>query len=134
MSDDKREIKDLNVLVVDDQPDTLALMKNMMNELGISRIFEAGDGRQALDFMDSAFDVVDMIICDWNMPKVTGVELLRQVRSVYPDIPFLMVTGRGDMDSVVEAKASGVTGYIVKPFSSAQLEAKVRVVAHKKLA
>ncbi len=133
MSVKKREMKDLNVLIVDDQPDTLALIKNMMNEAGISRIFEAGDGRKALDFMDSAFDVVDMIICDWNMPKMTGVELLRQVRSVYPDIPFLMVTGRGDMDSVVEAKSSGVTGYIVKPFSASQLEAKLRVVAHTKL-
>ncbi len=133
MSSTSRELKDLTVLIVDDQPDTLSLMKNMMNEIGIKHIFEAGDGRKALDFMDSAFDVVDIIICDWNMPKLTGVELLRQVRSVYPDIPFLMVTGRGDMDSVVEAKSSGVTGYIVKPFSSAQFEAKVRAVAYRKL-
>lgn len=127
----QKEMKDLTVLIVDDQPDTLSLMKNMLGEIGISRVFEAGDGRKALDFMDTAFDVVDMIICDWNMPKMTGLDLLKQIRTVYPDMPFLMVTGRGDMDSVVQAKSSGVTGYIVKPFSSSQLEAKVRIVSQK---
>ncbi len=126
-------IEDLKILLVDDQADARAMMRNMMGELGITQIFEANDGRQALNFIDSAFDFVDMIVCDWNMPSMTGVELLRQLRSVDPDLPFLMVTGRGDMDSVVEAKTSGVTAYIVKPYSSAQLEAKIRIVARRML-
>lgn len=133
MSDAQDGMKGLTVLIVDDQPDTLSLIKNMMSEIGITSIFDADDGQKAMDFINSESEVVDIIICDWNMPKMTGVELLRQIRTVYPDVPFLMVTGRGDMDSVVEAKDSGVTGYIVKPFSAAQLEAKVRAVAHRNL-
>ena len=65
------------------------------------------------------------------MPKMNGVELLRQLRTVDPDVPFLMVTGRSDMESVVEAKSSGVTGYIRKPFSPAELEAKLRILLHR---
>ncbi|MGH1402884.1 MAG: response regulator [Alphaproteobacteria bacterium] len=129
MGDEKKSFSDLKILVVDDQQDARALVRNMMAEVGITQIFEAPDGRQALAFIDAAFDFVDIIVCDWNMPSMTGVELLRQLRTVDPDMPFLMVTGRGDMDSVVEAKSSGVTGYIKKPFSPAQLEAKLRIVA-----
>lgn len=62
------------------------------------------------------------------MPKMTGVEFLRQLRTVDGDLPFLMVTGRADMESVVEAKSSGVTGYIRKPYSPVQLEAKLRIL------
>ena len=71
---------------------------------------------------------MNLIICDWNMPNMNGVELLRQLRTVDPDMPFLMVTGRTDIESVVEAKSSGVTAYISKPFSSQQLEAKLRII------
>ena len=65
------------------------------------------------------------------MPAMTGVEFLRQLRTVDPDVPFLMITGRSDMESVVEAKASGVTGYIRKPFSALQLETKLRIILKK---
>lgn len=125
------KIEDLKILIVEDQPDARAMIRMMLGELGVTQMFECPDGRQALTFIDTAFDFVDMIICDWNMPGLSGVELLRQLRSVYPDVPFLMVTGRSDMDSVVEAKSSGVTGYIRKPFSKAQLEAKLRIVMKK---
>lgn len=131
MGDARKKLEDLKILVVDDQPDARAMMRNMMAEIGITQIFEAPDGRQALAFIDAAFDFTDMIVCDWNMPNMSGVELLRQIRSVDPGIPFLMVTGRGDMDSVVEAKSSGVTAYIIKPFSPKQLEAKLRITAQK---
>ncbi len=127
----QRKFQDLKVLIVEDQSDMRAMLRNMMTELGITQIFEAPDGRQGLSFIDAAFDFVDIIICDWNMPGMTGVEFLRQLRTVDPDFPFLMVTGRSDMDSVVEAKSSGVTAYIRKPFSPMQLEAKLRIVAKK---
>jgi len=128
------ELKDLKILLVEDQPEAQALLRNMLMELGITQIFQAGDGREALSFIDSAFDMIDIVICDWNMPHMSGVELLRQIRTVDPDMPFLMVTGRGDMESVVEAKSSGVTGYIRKPFSPAQVEAKLRIIMKKKAA
>lgn len=125
------DLGDLKVLIVEDQIEARSMIRNMLMELGVHQVFDAPDGREALKFIDSAFDFVDLIICDWNMPEMSGVELLRQLRTVDPDIPFLMVTGRLDMSSVVEAKASGVTGYIGKPFSSQQLEAKLRIILHK---
>ncbi len=127
----KGGLSELKILLVDDQSEARAMARNMLLELGVTQIFESHDGREALNFLDSAFDFVDLIICDWNMPNMTGVQLLRQLRTVDPDTPFLMVTGRGDMESVVEAKTSGVTGYIIKPFSPVQLEAKIRIILKK---
>ncbi|MEZ5814139.1 MAG: response regulator [Alphaproteobacteria bacterium] len=127
----KNELSDLKVLLVEDQGEARAMMRNMLVELGVTQIFEAANGREALTFLDSAFDFIDIIICDWNMPSMSGVEVLRQLRTVDPSMPFLMVTGRSDMESVVEAKSSGVTGYIRKPFSSKQLEAKLRIILYK---
>lgn len=131
MAVQKAEIADMRVLLVEDQADSRAMIKNMLIELGITQVFESADGNQALQFMDTAFDFIDLVICDWNMPGMTGVELLRQLRSVDPGFPFLMVTGRVDQSSVVEAKSSGVTAYIAKPFSITQLEAKLRVINTK---
>jgi two-component system, chemotaxis family, chemotaxis protein CheY len=99
--------------------------------MGVTQVFDAPDGRQALNFLDSAFDMVDVVICDWNMPHMTGVELLRQLRTVSPDTPFLMVSGRADKESIMEAKNSGVTAYIRKPFSVHQLEAKLRIMLQR---
>ena len=125
------DIIDLKVLIVEDQVEVRSMLRNMLMELGIHQIFESADGREALTFIDSAFDFVNIIICDWNMPKMSGVELLRQLRTVDPDLPFLMVSGRADMSSIVEAKSSGVTAYISKPFSPQQLEAKLRIILHR---
>ena len=132
MSNGSPNFSDLKVLVVEDQPEARAIVRNMLGTMGVTQIFEASDGQEAFNFIDSAFDFVDFVVCDWNMPGMTGVELLRQIRSVDPDVPFLMVTGRNDMDSVKEAKTSGVTAYIMKPFSSAQFEAKVRIIMSRR--
>ena len=107
------------------------MIRGMLTELGITQIFEASDGKEAMVFTDNALDMIDVVICDWNMPKLSGLELLRQMRSVSPDIPFLMITGRSDVDSVSQAKASGVTAYVRKPFSPAHLEIKLRVIKSK---
>ncbi len=127
----KDPLKELKALVVDDQQEARSMLRNMLTDLGITQVFESPDGRNALTFVDNACDFVNIVICDWNMPSLTGIEFLRQLRSVDPNIPFLMITGRGDMESVVEAKASGVTGYIRKPYSPAQLEAKLRIIVQK---
>ena len=131
--DNSIDFSEVKVLVVDDQNEARSMIKDMLTELGVTQVFEAPDGRQALSFIDTAFDFVDIIICDWNMPGLTGVELLRQLRTVYADVPFLMITGRSDMASVSEAKACGVTAYISKPFSSIQLEAKLRIIIKRNL-
>jgi two-component system chemotaxis response regulator CheY len=121
-------LEKLKVLIVDDQSDARSMVRGMLSDLGITQIFEASDGKEAMTFTDAAIDMIDVVICDWNMPRMTGIDLLRQMRSVMPDMPFLMLTGRGDMDSVTEAKSSGVTAYIRKPFSPANLEIKLRVI------
>jgi len=126
-----KEFEDLKVLIVDDQAEARVMLKEMLTDIGVTQIFESKDGRQALEFVDTAFDFVDIIVCDWNMPALNGVQLLRQIRSADTGIPFLMVTGRDDMDSVLEAKSSGVTAYIRKPYSAVQLEAKLRIVMKK---
>ena len=125
------KMADLKILVVEDQGESRALIRGMLSELGITQIYEAPDGRTGLQFMDSAFDMVDLILCDWNMPNMTGIEFLKQIRSAGLETPFLMITGRGDHGSVVEAKNFGVTGYIRKPYSSAQIEAKLRIQVQK---
>ncbi len=124
-------IEKMKILVVDDQSDARSMVRGMLSELGITQIFEASDGREAMTFTDAAMDMIDVVICDWNMPKMTGIDLLRQMRTVMPDMPFLMLTGRGDIDSVAEAKSCGVTAYIRKPFSPANLEIKLRVIKSK---
>lgn len=131
MSKNIQSIKDLKILVVDDQLEVRAMIRNMLTELGISQIFEASDGKEAMIFTDSAMDMIDIVICDWNMPKMSGIDLLKQMRSVYPEVPFLMITGRSDVESVSIAKSSGVTAYIRKPFSPAHLEIKLRVIKSK---
>ncbi len=121
-------LPDLKILLIDDQNDARAMSRQMLITMGITQIYEASDGREGLSFIDIAPDMIDIIMCDWNMPRMSGIDLLKQLRSVYPDVPFLMVTGRKDMDSIIEAKSSGVTAYIAKPFSPAQLEVKLRVI------
>ncbi len=126
----QRKMAGLKILVVDDQPDVRSLIRDILADAGIHQIFEASDGKDAMQFLDADFDIVDMIICDWNMPGMSGVDFLRQIRTVFPDMPFLMVTGRCDKDSVIKAKVAGVTAFIKKPFSPDELESKLRVLTH----
>jgi two-component system chemotaxis response regulator CheY len=114
-------------LVADDQSAFRSTVKKMLKDLKIQQVFEASSGREALRLLDSAPEMIDLVLCDWNMPSMSGLDLLRQVRSVGLEVPFVMVTGRTDKDSVIAAKDAGVTAYISKPFSAAQLEAKIRV-------
>lgn len=120
--------KDVNILLVEDNEKTRKLLSNLLGEMGIYQVFEAGDGRQAQEFLDSASDQVDLIICDWQMPRMTGIELLQQVRTVYRTMPFLMVTGNTDADSVKAARMFGVNAYIAKPFTAEQFEKKVSML------
>ena len=121
-------LSELGIMIVDDQQAARVMLKKMLKELQIHQVFEAPNGREALKLLDSAPDMINLILCDWNMANVSGIELLRQVRSVRSEVPFLMVTGRADRESILEAKDAGVSGYIAKPFSQIQLEAKIRVV------
>lgn len=124
----------LRVLIVDDQKETRAVLKAMLREIGINHIFEAADGQLGLKFITQSPDMADVILCDWNMPNMNGAELLKKLRDADNPIPFLMITGRSDRESILEAKDFGVSAYIRKPFKLNELEAKLRIIHEKSLA
>ena len=122
-------VDELRVLVVEDSFEAMSLVKGMMADLGIHEVYTAKNGMEALDFLGVCDELIDVVVCDWNMPRMTGIELLRQLRTVDPDMPFVMVTGTADRQSVIEAKGSGVTAYLVKPYSANELAKKLGLVA-----
>jgi len=122
-------IENLTILAVDDSLQMRRLLQGMLTELGIHQVLLSKDGVEALRFMVDCEDMIDIVLCDWKMPRMTGLDLLRQIRSVDPDIPFVMITGQADQNSVLEAKGLGVTSYLVKPFSTDQLAKRLRSLA-----
>lgn len=128
----QKKFETIKVLIVEDEPEIRIIIRDMLADAGIHRVFEAPNGKEALLFLDADFESVDLIICDWNMPSMTGIDFLRQIRTVYPDLPFVMVTGKCDKNSVVEAKLAGVTGFIRKPFSPGQFASKLKVILSNK--
>lgn len=122
-------IDHLTILAVDDSMQMRRLLQGMLTEIGIYQVYLAKDGSEALRFLGDCDDMVDIVLCDWKMPKMNGIDLLRQIRSADPDMPFVMVTGQSDENSVVAAKNLGVTSYLIKPFSSDQLVKRLRSIA-----
>lgn len=122
-------LEGLGILCVEDSQEMRKIMQGMLTDIGIHQVFMAKDGVEALLFMGDCGDMIDMVLADWNMPHMDGAELLRQIRSADPDVPFVMITGRADKASVLEARSHGVSGYIAKPFSVEQLEKKLKAVA-----
>ena len=106
MSDD---VAALGILAVDDSHQMRRLLQSMLAQIGIGQAFVAKDGTEALRFLGECEDMIDVILCDWKMPRMSGIDLLRQVRTVDPEIPFVMVTGLSDEESVMVAKGLGVT-------------------------
>jgi CheY-like chemotaxis protein len=124
----------LRVLIVEDQENTLSMLREMVRSVGAGAVFGAMNGREALGILENTTSAVNVIVCDWMMPEMTGLELLAEVRRRYPKIPFLMLTGKVDPDAVKQAVQGGVSGYIAKPVSRAQIEVKLRIVGRKMLA
>jgi len=117
--------KDLTVLIVDDFLTMRRIVRKILRDLNFEDIIEAEDGSAALDVLKRTR--VDLIVSDWNMPRMTGLELLKEVRSTdsIKDIPFLMVTAESQKENIVEAVKARVSNYIVKPFTAAVLEEKL---------
>ncbi len=126
-----KKMNELTVLVVDDLSQARNLTKMVLSGLGVHQVYTASDGREAQEFLDSSGALIDLIICDWRMPRMTGLELLQQVRTVYPDMPFIMVTGNADLESVRAAHQFDVSAYIRKPYSPQQFEEKLMAVLDK---
>lgn len=122
-------LSNLRVLIVDDQPESRMALKVILDDLGVGDVFEADDGRTGAMFLKKSGCGVDLILCDWNMPVMSGMEFFHYVRNQGNITPFMMITGRGDHNSVMEARSTGVNGYIRKPFAPQQIEAKLRILA-----
>lgn len=118
----------IKVLVVDDFATMRRIVKNVLKQIGFTNITEADDGSTALEQLKSGS--FDLIISDWNMPKMTGLDLLKTVRGMdeYKNIPFLMVTAEAQKQNVVEAVQAGVSNYVVKPFTADQLTEKLEKI------
>ncbi|NCC25086.1 MAG: response regulator [Deltaproteobacteria bacterium] len=115
----------MRVLVVDDFSTMRRIIKNILRQLGFNNIIEADDGTTAWDILNK--DQIDFVISDWNMPKMTGIELLRKVRASeeFADMPFLMVTAEAQQENIIEAVQAKVSNYIVKPFTAETLGQKI---------
>ena len=117
--------KDLTVLVVDDFVTMRRIVRKILRDLEFENIIEAEDGSAAADVLKTT--KVDLIVSDWNMPRMTGLDLLKHVRSTdnIKDTPFLMITAEAQKENIVEAVKARVSNYIVKPFTAATLEEKL---------
>lgn len=120
-----QELEHVHVLIVDDDRDMRVILKSFLKDMGIHHVTEASDSRHALQIVQSAFRPIDLILCDWNMPGLSGIEFVEEVALAGHHPQCLMISGRGDTDSVLVARAAGVSGYIRKPFDPEHLEARV---------
>ena len=113
------------VLVVDDYGTMVRIIRNLLKQLGFTTVDDANDGSTALDKMRER--KYGLVISDWNMEPMTGIQLLREVRAdaKLKELPFIMITAESKTENVVAAKAAGVSNYIVKPFNAATLKQKL---------
>jgi two-component system chemotaxis response regulator CheY len=117
--------KDMKILVVDDFSTMRRIVKNILRQLGYNNVIEADDGTTALAKLKA--EPVDFVVTDWNMPKMTGLELLKEIRAdeQMKDIPVLMVTAEALQENIVAAIKAGVNNYIVKPFDAKTMSDKI---------
>lgn len=125
MTETIKNIAKIRFLVVDDMDAIRTLVKACLKDLGATQIVVAFDGESAWDYVNS--QTIDVIISDWDMPKMSGIELLTKVRSheEYNHIPFLLLTAVNEKGNVVEALKAGVTDYLSKPFQPKELGYRV---------
>ena len=120
--------KNMRVVIVDDYTTMLRILRNLLRQIEINNVEEASDGDTAYHLMQK--NPPDLVISDWNMVPVTGLDLLKRVRAdaKLKHIPFIMVTAESKTENVITAKQAGVSNYIVKPFNADTLRAKIASV------
>ena len=121
----------MRILVVDDSSTMRRIIINALNKVGYSDYVEAGNGREGVDKL--AAGPVNLIITDWNMPEMSGIEFIRAIRAnvATKDLPVLMVTTNAAKDDIVEALKAGINGYVVKPFTPDTIKQKIEaMLAH----
>ncbi|SFV26102.1 two-component system, chemotaxis family, response regulator CheY [Pseudoxanthomonas sp. YR558] len=117
--------KNMRILIVDDFSTMRRIIKNLLNDLGYTNTAEAEDGNSALTALSQGS--FEFVVTDWNMPGMTGIELLKAIRADdrFKTLPVLMVTAEAKREQIIEAAQNGVNGYIIKPFTAQTLEEKL---------
>lgn len=117
--------KDMNILVVDDFNTMRRIVKNILKQLGFDKVSEAENGQRALEVLKK--DRFDFVVTDWNMPVMTGLDLLKAIKAdeQLKHIPVMMVTAEAQQQNIVEAVKAGASNYIVKPFTAEVMEEKI---------
>jgi two-component system chemotaxis response regulator CheY len=120
----------MNVLIVDDYKTMLRIIENLLKQLGFKNVVQATDGSMALKLMREQTPAFGLVISDWNMEPMTGLQLLKEVRADnrLKPTPFIMVTAESKIENVAAAKEAGVNNYIVKPFNAETLKTKISAV------
>jgi two-component system chemotaxis response regulator CheY len=123
--------KNMKFLVVDDFSTMRRIVRNLLKELGYTNIDEAEDGVGALAKLKGGS--FDFVVSDWNMPNMTGIDMLRAIRAdeSLRHLPVLMVTAEARKENIIEAAQAGASGYVVKPFTAATLEEKINKILQK---
>ncbi|MBZ0272076.1 chemotaxis response regulator CheY [bacterium] len=118
----------MKIITVDDFSTMRRIIKNLLRQLGFQNVVEAEDGASGLEMVRQ--EKVDLIISDWNMPRMTGLEFLQEVRNdpSLKDIPFIMITAEAEKEKIIQAVQSGVSNFIVKPFTAEILRQKINKV------
>jgi len=118
----------IKILVVDDFSTMRRIVRNLLKELGFTDVHEAEDGVQALQKLRA--ESFEFVVSDWNMPNMTGIELLRNIRAdaKLKHLPVLMVTAEAKRENIIEAAQAGASGYVVKPFTAATLGEKLKKI------
>jgi len=118
----------MKILVVDDFSTMRRIIKNLLRELGFNNIDEADDGQTALPKLQAGG--IDFLVTDWNMPGMTGIDLLKAVRAdpALANLPVLLVTAEAKREQIVEAAQAGVNGYVIKPFTAQTLAEKIEKI------
>ena len=115
----------MRVLIVDDFSTMRRIVRNILRQIGFTNVVEADDGTTAWEVLNR--EKIELIVSDWNMPQMTGIDLLRKVRASeqFADIPFLMVTAEAQQENIIEAVQAKVSNYIVKPFTADTMKQKI---------
>lgn len=128
--------KNMSILIVDDHKTMLRIIKNLLAQIGLENVDEASDGQDALHKLVKK--PYDLILSDWNMMPMTGLEFLQLVRKepsyLHQNVPFVMITAEARVENVMEAKKAGVDDYIVKPFNAETLETKITAAMRRRAA
>lgn len=124
------------ILIVDDMLTMRQLMKGQMRQMGFKAIYEADNGENGWAVLNAQKEIgepIQLVLSDWNMPGMEGIDLLKKCRADegFKSLPFMLITAEGEQKQVLEAIKSGVSNYLMKPFTRAALQEKLALVWKK---